>query len=56
MNVSYVVPDFARVLTRNVYDLETETDLTFVTRDGAAVHSHKLALFFAFPLLKHLTR
>lgn len=55
MDVIYALPDFARVISQNIYNLETETDLTIVTRDGV-VQTHKLALFFVFPSLKYLTR
>ena len=56
MDISYQIPDYSRVLSSQIYNLKTESDVTFVTRDGATVNTHKLPLFFAFPGLKSLSR
>ena len=56
MDISYRIPDFSRVLSAQIFNLDSQTDVTFVTRDGATVNTHKLPLFFAFPVLKSLSR
>ena len=56
MDISYRIPDFSRVLSAQIFNLDSQTDVTFVTRDGATVNTHKLPIFFAFPVLKSLSR